>query len=786
MSTQDKIQRSVLPIPDQHYMGVRPFDARDSAAKFPPITPLRPPKGAPNVLVVLIDDVGFGATSAFGGPCHTPTLERLAQNGLKYTRFHTTALCSPTRAALLTGRNHHAVGFGVISELATSAPGYTGIIPNHCAPLAKTLKHNGYSTAQFGKCHEIPAFETSGVGPFERWPTGQGFEHFYGFVGGETHQYYPAIYEGTKPIEPEKTPEEGYHFTEDMTDKCIGWIQQQKALASDRPFFAYFAPGACHAPLHVPKEWADKYKGKFAQGWDKVREETFARQKKLGVIPSDAVLTERHAEIPSWDEMPAELKPVLERQMEVYAGFLEHTDHHVGRLVDMLAKMEILDDTLIYYIVGDNGASAEGTINGTMNELLIFNAIVGVESAEYLIANLDKFGGPDSFGHYAYGWAHAMDTPYQWTKQVASHFGGTRNATVVHWPNGIKSKGEVRNQFHHVIDVAPTVLEAAHLPAPTFVEGVQQTPLHGVSMAYSFNDAKAAEQHTTQYFEMFGNRAIYHEGWVACAKHRTPWEPEPDCTFLEDVWELYDVTKDSTQSNDLAKANPAKLAELQTLFLLEAHKYLVTPLDDRSVERFNAELAGRPELITGKSQIFGPTMKRLSENSVIVIKNKSHSVTASIDMPKGSKAEGTIIAQGGKFGGWALYAKNGKPKYCYNYMALQSFYVEGSEEIPAGEHQVRMEFAYDGGGLGKGGTATLYIDGKAVGNGRVDATAMATFSLDETTDVGEETGTTVAEDCKTPNHFNGTIRFVQIDVGLDDKDHYLSKEERFRIAMARQ
>ena len=603
---EQDVQRSVLPVPDRTYLGVRPLNAKDPSAKFPPITPLRPPKKAPNVLVVLIDDAGFGASSAFGGPCDTPTLERLAKGGLKYTRFHTTALCSPTRAALLTGRNHHTVGFAAISELATSAPGYTGIIPNHCAPLAKTLKYNGYSTAQFGKCHEVPAYETSGAGPFDRWPTGQGFEHFYGFVGGETHQYYPAIYEGTTPIEPEKGPDEGYHFTEDMTDKCIGWIFQQKALLPDKPFFIYFAPGATHAPHHVPKEWADKYKGKFAQGWDKLREEIFARQKKLGVIPKDAELTARHEEIPAWDKMPADLKPALERQMEVYAGFLEHTDHHVGRLVEALEKAEILDDTLIYYIVGDNGASAEGTLNGTLNELLIFNNIVGVETADFLKKNLDKFGGPDSFGHYSFGWAHAMDTPYQWTKQVASHWGGTRNGTVVHWPNGIKAKGEVRNQFHHVIDVAPTVLEAAGLPQPTFVDGVQQTPLHGVSMLYSFDDAKAAEQHTTQYFEIFCNRGIYHEGWVACTKHSTPWHPNPDCTIDEDVWELYDTTKDWTESNNLAKANPKKLEELKTLFLLEADKYLVTPLDDRKVERFNAELAGRPELITGDKQIFAP------------------------------------------------------------------------------------------------------------------------------------------------------------------------------------
>ncbi len=786
MTSRDKTPRQVLPIPDQPYLGVRPLDARDPAAKFPRITPLRPPAGAPNVVVILLDDVGFGATSTFGGPINTPTLERLAQNGLKYNRFHTTALCSPTRSALLTGRNHHTVGFAGISEIATSAPGYTGIIPNHCAPLAKTLKYNGYATAQFGKCHEVPAYETSGAGPFDRWPTGMGFEYFYGFVGGETHQYYPAIYEGTTPVEPPKTVEEGYHFTEDMTDKCVGWMQQQKALMPDKPFFVYFAPGATHAPHHVPKEWADKYQGKFSAGWDKLREQTFKRQKELGVVPADCELTTRHKEIPSWDEMPDDLKPALERQMEVYAGFLEHVDHNVGRLVDALEQMEILDDTLIYYIVGDNGASAEGTRNGTLNELLIFNGIVGVETAEFLKANLDKFGGPESFGHYSYGWAHAMDTPYQWTKQVASHWGGTRNATVVHWPNGFKSKGEVRSQFHHVIDVAPTVLEAAGLPVPTLVDGVLQTPLHGVSMAYSFDDAKADERHTTQYFEIFGNRGIYHQGWVACTKHRTPWVPEPDCTFLDDVWELYDTTKDWTEARNLATENPKKLEELKTLFLLEADKYLVTPLDDRTVERFNAELAGRPELITGNQQIFVPGMKRLSENSVLVIKNKSHAVTANITMPDGIKAEGTIIAQGGMFGGWALYARNGKLKYCYNYMALEKFYVESKAEIPAGDHQVRMEFTYDGGGLGKGGVAALYIDGKKSGETRLTATACSTFSLDETLDIGEETGTTVAEDCQTPNRFNGKIKFVQLDAKLDGKDHVLTPEQRFHIAMSRQ
>ena len=436
------------------------------------------------MLIVLLDDVGFAASSAFGGPIHTPTAERLAKNGLKFNRFHTTALCSPTRQALLTGRNHHSVNMGGVCEIATAAPGYSSVLPKNKAPLAMTLKLNGYSTAQFGKCHEVPVWETSPMGPFDQWPTGGGgFEYFYGFIGGETNQWYPAIYEGTTPIEPEKTPEEGYHFTEDMTNKAIKWTRQQKALMPDKPFFMYFAPGACHAPHHVPKDWIEKYKGKFDQGWDKLREETFARQKKLGVIPADAVLTARPDEIPAWDKTPENMRPIFAREMEVYAAFLEHTDHHLGRLVDALKDLEILDDTLIYLIIGDNGASAEGTPNGCFNEMAVLNGMGTLETPEFLKSKIDLFGGPDAYNHYAVGWAHAMDTPYQWTKQVASHWGGTRNGTIVHWPNGIKAKGEVRSQFHHVIDVAPTILEAAGLPHPTVVNSVQQAPIEGVQHA---------------------------------------------------------------------------------------------------------------------------------------------------------------------------------------------------------------------------------------------------------------------------------------------------------------
>ena len=569
---------------------------------------------------------------------HTPTAERLAKNGLKYNRFHTTALCSPTRQALLTGRNHHSVAMGGITEIATSAPGYSSVRPKSAAPLAEVLKLNGYSTAQFGKCHEVPVWETSPMGPFNQWPTGSGFEHFYGFIGGETNQWAPAIYRDTVPVEPADDPQ--YHFTVDMTDRAMEWIGQQKALMPDKPFFVYFAPGATHAPHHVPKEWADKYKGKFDQGWDQLREETFARQKKLGVIPADAELTKRPAEIQAWADIPADMKPILAREMEVYAGFLEHTDYHVGRLIDALDKLEVLDDTLIYYIIGDNGASAEGTINGCFNELSQLNGVTGVETPEVPTAHIDEFGGPLAYNHYAVGWAHAMDTPYQWTKQVASHWGGTRNGTIVHWPKGIKSKGEIRSQFHHVIDIAPTILEAAKLPHPTIVNSMQQKPLDGFSMFYSFDDAEAAEAHETQYFEMFVNRGIYHKGWTAVTRHSTPWDVLAKIpAFDDDVWELYDTNKDWTQANNIAKENPGKLRELQRLWTIEAVKYGVLPLDDRRVERANPDLAGRPTLIRGNIQILFAGMGRLSENSVVNIKNKSHSVTAEIVVPNRAARE---------------------------------------------------------------------------------------------------------------------------------------------------
>jgi arylsulfatase len=788
-SETEGIKRDVLPIPDQPYEGLITYDAKDPDTDFPPIEPLRPPAGAPNVLVVLLDDVGFAASSAFGGPCETPVAEALAGEGLKYTRFHTTALCSPTRAALLSGRNHHSVGMGGITEIATSAPGYNSVRPNTAAPLAETLKLNGFSTAQFGKCHEVPVWETSSMGPFDSWPSGGGgFEHFFGFVAGETNQYYPALYEGTTPVEPDRTPEEGYHLTEDLADRAIGWVREQKSLTPDKPFFMYFAPGATHAPHHVPEEWSDKYKGRFDGGWDALREETLARQKELGVVPEDAVLTERPEEIPAWDDMPEELKPVLARQMEVYAGFMEHTDHHVGRLIESLRDLDVLEDTLVYYVIGDNGASAEGTVNGTFNESFTFNAANALETPEMLAAKIDELGTPSANNHYAVGWAHAMDTPYKWTKQVGSHWGGTRNGTVIHWPAGFEAKGEVRTQFSHVIDIAATVIDAARLPHPTFVHGVQQMPLHGRSMVPSFADPEAPEHRETQYFEMFVNRGVYHQGWTAVTRHSTPWIVGAELPALDDdVWELYEPG-DWTQSNDVSAENPEKLRELQRLFLIEAVRYGALPLDDRRVERFDAGMAGRPMLVKGNSQILYGGMKRISENSMIVVKNRTHSVTAQLVIPEGG-ASGVIIAQGGAFGGWSLYLKEGRPTYCYNLLGVARFKVAAGEPLQVGERQLRMEFAYDGGGLGKGGDVNLYVDGARIGEGRVEGTMPLLFSGDETTDLGTDTGTPVSDDYVSADcAFTGEIEWVQVDVdeAAEDPDHMISPEERLRVALARQ
>ncbi|MBA4011807.1 MAG: arylsulfatase [Phenylobacterium sp.] len=784
MAAEQPLSRTILPIPDAQHVGLTTYDAKDPNTKYPAIKALRPPKEAPNVVIILVDDAGFGSSSVFGGPCHTPNFERLAAGGLKYNRFHTTALCSPTRQALLTGRNHHSVGMGAITEMATSAPGNSGVRPKNKAPLAEILKLNGFSTAQFGKCHEVPIWEVSPMGPFTQWPTGSGFEHFYGFVGGEANQYYPGLYEGTKAVEPPKTPEEGYTLNEDLADRAITWIRQQKVLMPDKPFFVYYAPGATHAPHHVPKAWSDKYKGKFDGGWDKLREETVARQKKLGVIPQDAQLTKRHDEIPAWDDMPAELKPVLAKQMEIYAGFMEQTDHEIGRVLDAIDDLGIMDDTLIYLIIGDNGASAEGTINGCFNEMCTLNGLPGIETTEFLLSKIDDFGTPKAYNHYAVGWAHALCAPYQWTKQIASHWGGTRNGAIVHWPRMIKAKGEIRSQFHHVIDVAKTVLEVCGLPEPAIVNSIAQAPFEGVSMSPTFTDPKAEETHVVQYFEMMGNRGIFHNGWTACTRHRTPWKADAPPPFDDDVWELYGPD-DWTQSNNIVAKEPKKLLELQRLWLIEATKYNVVPMDDRGFERVNPDIAGRPQLIVGDSQLLFPGM-RVSESCVLALKNKSYSVTAQLTVPEGG-ANGVVITQGGEAGGWSLYFKDGKLKYCVNFFGIEYFIVGADAPLSAGAHQVRMEFKYDGGGLAKGGDVTLFYDGKPAGKGRVEKTQPMGYSADEACDVGADTGSPASPEYGvTGNSFTGQIEWVQLDQNGDDHDHLVTPEERLKVAMARQ
>jgi len=784
------IQRSVLPIPDQVRHGLTTYDAKDPGTSYPPIRELRPPAGAPNVLLILIDDAGFGAPSAFGGPCETPAFERLARGGLRYNRFHNTALCAPTRAALLTGRNHHSVGMGSVTELATSAPGNNSLRPNSKAPLAETLKLNGYSTAQFGKCHEVPVFHNSPVGPFDMWPTGSGFEYFYGFIGGEDSDWYPSLYNGTTPVEPPKTPEQGYHLSEDLADHAIAWIRTQKSMAPGKPFFVYFAPGATHAPHHVPRAWIERYRGRFGHGWDRQREITLARQKELGVIPAGAGLTKRHGEIPAWDDMPDELKQVLERQMETYAAYMSHTDHCTGRVLDAITELGVLDDTLIFCIIGDNGASAEGSLNGTFNEFICLNGMGEViETPAFLAERIDQWGGTGAYNHYAVGWAWAMDTPFQWTKQVASHWGGTRTGTIVHYPRGITEKGGLRSQFCHVIDVAPTVLELAGIPEPSMVNGVTQSPYEGTSLAYTFQSPDAPERHDLQYFEMAGNRGIYHKGWSAVTKHRTPWKlaaGTPQIPFDEDVWELYDGSTDFSQARDLAKEQPEKLAELQRLWLIEAAKYNVIPLDDRLVERLLPEVAGRPAIVHGDRQVFYPGEQRISEASVLNIKNRSFSVTAQLVVPDGG-AVGTVIAQGQKFGGWGLQMHQGKARFVYNLFGVRVFVIDADHAAPPGEHQVRAEFAYDGGGFGKGGTVTLYYDGEKTGEGRVDVTQPMIFSATEGLDIGKELGTPVLPDADIDSTvFNGEIKWVEMSVAQDDHSHLIDPEDLLHVLMTKQ
>lgn len=759
-----ELNRFRLPIKDERLIVDTPVDARQ-ATRPAPEKPLRPPAGAPNVLIILIDDMGYGASSAFGGPLAMPHAERVAAEGTRFTRFHTTALCSPTRQALLTGRNHHSVNMGAIAEVATSMPGLTGMRPNDCATIAQVLSANGYSTGAFGKMHQTPPWETSPAGPFTRWPTGEGFDKFYGFIGGDTSQWVPALVDGLNPIEPPRTPEEGYHLSEDLADQLITWTRSIHTLTPDKPWFAYLSFGATHAPHHAPKNYIDAYRGTFDHGYDKQREITFARQKELGVIPADAELTAHNDYITPWDELSDDDQMVGLRLFEAYAGMATHTDAQVGRVLDHLTETGMLDDTVVLYILGDNGSSAEAGIYGTFNEMAFQNNVL--MTTEDIKPHLEEIGGPKSFNHMPSGWAQAMCTPYQWSKVVASHFGGTRTGMAVRYPKAVPP-GEMRHQFTHVIDVVPTILELAGLPQPDQVNGIDQRPIEGTSFAYAFEDADAQERHTTQYFEMAGNRAVYHEGWSAATFHNLPW-PDPNYkipALTDDDWELY-APDDWTQARNLAKEQPEKLAELQQRFLIEGAKYNVLPIDDRMRIRYNAALAGRPDLMEGRTTLtLYPGMTRMNENTILNVKNRSFALTADITVD--DEAKGAVFAQGGGFGGWSVYLHEGKLTYAHNFVGLDLYKVRADKALDAGKHSIEVKFLYDGGGTGKGGDVILIADGEEIGQGRVEKTVPAMFSLDEGADVGLDSLDPVVDDYGVPlGKFTGTIDWVKLDISDD-------------------
>ena len=750
---------AVLPHTPPPFRGTINLRAKDSTPDFP--QPIEAPKGAPNVLLILLDDVGFGASSAFGGPCRTPVLEALAKRGLRYTQFHTTALCSPTRAALITGRNHHAVHSAAITEAATGFPGYDSVMQKDTATVAEVLKLNAWNTAWFGKNHNVPDWQTSQAGPFDLWPTGLGFEHFFGFIGGDTHQWRPAAIEGTKPVEP-YLDDPDYHFDDDLADRAVTWIRTQQAVAPEKPFFLYYAPGATHAPHHPRKEWVEKYAGTFDAGWDAIREETLARQKALGIVPADTKLVPLAPGIPAWSSLTAEQKKVYARMMEVYAGFLEQTDHNAGRVIEAIEEAGELDNTLVLYIVGDNGASAEGSAQGLLNEMTFFNGVK--EDLTKVLERVDEIGSWQTYNHYPIGWAHAMCTPFQWTKQIASHYGGTRNGLVVSWPKGIADQGTIRTQWHHVIDIVPTIYEACGVTPPEVVSGIRQKPIDGVSMAYSFADAAAPSRRTTQYFEMIGNRAIYHDGWVACTTPPVPpWDPRAAEVDAIDgyEWELYHTDTDFSQSENLAAGNPEKLREFQLLFYTEAARHEVLPIDNSKTARLDPAI--RPSLTRGRKRFtYGDGMTRIPEGASPNLKNTSFTITADVDVEE--KASGMIVTQGGLFGGIGLFLRDGRPVYHSNFVDIDHTEIAGRDPLPPGRHVVALRFAYDGGGIGKGGKATLTVDGKPVAEGRIERTIPIRVTLDEALDVGEDTGTPVTTSYDVPFRFEGDVDRVVIDL----------------------
>jgi arylsulfatase A-like enzyme len=759
-----EFDRTVLPILPHPFAGTVDTNAVDSKSDFP--VEVEAPKGAPNVLIILTDDVGFGASSTFGGPIATPVFDKLAANGLRYNEFHTTALCSPTRAALISGRNHHNVASGNITEFATGFDGYNSLVPKSCASIGEILKDNGWNTGWWGKMHNVPDWKSSTSGPFDLWPNGLGFEYFYGFIGGDNHQFRPALYENTNPIEP-YIGNPNYILDKDLSDNAVAYIRKHNSISPQKPFFMYYCTGTAHAPHHAPKDWIAKYKGKFDQGWDNVREETIARQKKAGVIPQNTKLTIRNEGIPAWDGLTAEQKKLYAHEMEVYAGALSYADYNIGRVIDAVAETGQLDNTIIIYIMGDNGASAEGTVQGTSNE-------VGTaandfpEDIPFLMTQYDKLGSMYTYNHYSYAWAHAMNTPFQWTKQVASHFGGTRNGMVISYPKMITDKGGIRPQFHHIIDIVPTILELCGVPAPKRVNGVDQKPMDGVSMAYTFNNAAAKSTRNTQYFEMMGNRAIYNDGWVACTTpFRKPWQTTGGDTKYPSrdfKWELYNISDDFSEADNLADKNPEKLKELQSLFYSEAKKNNVLPLDASFAER--ADPAIRPSLTKGRSKFeYYEGAVRIPEGSAPNFKNQSWTITA--DVKTAANSNGVLATMGGYFGGFALLIKDGIPMFMYRGTNQPKWLVtvKSGQKLNAGDHQVGIDFIYDGGGIGKGANLILSVDGKQVAKGRTERTIPIRFSLDETWDVGEDTGTPVEFNVyDVPFKFNGELKKVTVDL----------------------
>ena len=752
------MDRTVLPVPEPQHPPITELDVHNAQA--PPRFQVKVPKGAPNVVVILLDNFGFGDSSTFGGPIQMPTLDRLAETGLRYNNFKVPPLCSPSRMALLTGRNSHSTNFGVISEIATAFPGYTAMRPASVTMLPEILRLNGYNTAMFGKCHELGPWEASAVGPFDRWPMNSGFERFYGFMAGEADLFHPVIYDNMNRVD--LHPDANYYASTDITDKGIEWVRSQRSLAPDKPFFVYYSAIGTHGPFQVPESWRDRYKGKFDQGWDQVRKETLARQLKMGVVPQGTELAPKPPGIQEWDGLTADEKKVFARYMEIYAAFAEVTDYEIGRFLDAIEGLGEMDNTLVFYITGDNGSVFQGGPIGAFNELSVFNGLP--EPLDIALKNLDKFGGPQSHILYPNGWAFAGATPFAWGHQVAS-YGGICQPIVVHWPKGIEEKGGLRSQWYHMIDIAPTVLEAVGLPEPDVVHGVRQKPIEGVSMLDTLNNAKAKSRHTTQYFEMAGNRGIYQDGWFATTVHRPPWEAKPRATFENDKWELYDVEKDFSCAHDLAAIYPDRLEKLKGVFLEEAVKYNVLPLDDRAWERFNAALAGRPDLMEGRTEMtVYEGMKGIPENGFINIKNRSFVVTADIEIPK-ARAEGVVIAQGGEMGGWSLYVKDGAPRFAYNFLGREIYKIVGPARLPSGKVTLRFEFAYDGGKPGAGGNGSIFVNGEKVATGQIEHTHPNAFGA-ETTDVGENLYTAVSDDYKVgDNKFTGKINKVIIQVG---------------------